>query len=168
MMLIQWDTDTMLKKLLIFLNIPFFHFLSFSTCAVTKAWTTSTAWKWRTWCLCTTCCWRCWMPTSCTVPVCLAGLPRRSPQSRRRFLLCLLALEADPQIPGLPAALEVELNPSSQIRIHMQWIITALHKTSPQDCWYVLLEQSSECWILWLWILIFDPLCTISSQLLRL
>lgn len=79
---------------------------------VTRAWTISTAWRWRTWCLCTTCCWRCWTPTSCTAPVSPVRPPSRSPRTRRRFPLGIAAQEADPPAPGLPAAQEV--NPSSQ------------------------------------------------------
>lgn len=90
--------------------IPFFF-------KVTKAWTTSTAWKWRTWCLCMTCCWRCWTPTSCTAPVCLDGAPSRSPRTRVTLLLRLTAPVAAPHTPGLPAALKAQVNRSSQLRI---------------------------------------------------
>lgn len=60
-----------------------------------------------------TCCWRCWTPTSCTAPVCLARPPSRSPPTRWRTLIGRTALPVAPQTPGLPVALEVEVNFSS-------------------------------------------------------
>lgn len=136
--------NILLQKYRLPLLLLFFPF----KCAATKAWTTSTAWKWRTWCLCMTCCWRCWMPTSCTAPVCLASPPSKSPGTRGRPLLGRTAPVAAPQIPGLPAALKVEVNRSSRIRMRMQWIFTALHKMSSQDWWDVYSAERRTLWTL--------------------
>lgn len=120
-------------------------------CSVTKAWTTSTAWKWRTWCRCTTCCWRCWTPTSCTAPVCLAGHPSRRRGTSATVLLARTApVPPAPRTPGLPAAPEAEVNRSSRIRIQMQWLFTLY--TRLVHCGALLSVNSH-----------FDTLCTNSS-----
>lgn len=136
--------------------IPFFF-------KVTKAWTTSTAWKWRTWCLCMTCCWRCWTPTSCTAPVCLDGAPSRSPRTRVTLLLRLTAPVAAPHTPGLPAALKAQVNRSSQLRIfRLQWI--TVHKKQftidDETFYWNVLQSADSCG---LWKRSFDTPCTNSA-----
>ena len=124
----------------------------FYKCSVTKAWTTSTAWKWRTWCRCMTCCWRCWTPISCTAPVCLAGHPSRRPWNSVTLLLGHTApVPPAPPTPGLPAAPEAEVNRSSRIRIQMQWLFT-------------LYTRLVHCGALLSLNPYFDTLCTNSSE----
>lgn len=150
----------------IYTVIVLLHFAFLFKCAATKAWTTSTAWKWRTWCLCTTCCWRCWMPTSCTAPVCLATLPSRSPGTGGRLPLGHTAVVTAPQIPGLPAALEAEVNRSSRIRIQVQWNLSPLctrlmRRFTGTFC--SALNTVNSHW----WNLSFDTLYTNSSKLFK-
>lgn len=93
-------TAVVFVQALALINISWYSF--FFHCAATRAWIISTAWKWRTWCLCMTCCWRCWMPTSCTAPGYPAGLRSRSPRSSRMFLPSTRIPLAPPPIAARP------------------------------------------------------------------
>lgn len=105
----------------------------------TKAWTISTAWKWRTWCLCMTCCWRCWMPTSCTVLVCLAAPPNRTLRIPKRVLWQVVL-----QIPGLHSSSDSTGDPQwSEVRCFARF--RRLKKTLT---WHSL--QSAEVCELWM------------------